>query len=208
MVRELITMVLESYFLNKKPFLTSFDKFKSNIKISKLIQQDTNMALIQNNVREIVHFMIRSQHFEGAKDVAKELCKVLTPLSRSFVGKDLVNLFKIMGKYSLTDIMLPVLINVAPNLMTIESQNNFLDDTVDKRFIKINERIKKQDLDNKKIILKKYEHLYHHKPELLKKPEASLSPLSYLMTEVLDEYTDDEVLVSLFVNIFTFFRCV
>jgi len=41
-------------------------------------------------------------------------------------------------------------------------------------------------LDNKKMILKKYEHLYHQKPELLKKPEASLSPLSYLMAEVLD----------------------
>lgn len=146
--------------------------------------------------------MIRSQHFEGAKDIAKELCKVVTPLSRSFVGKDLVNLFKMMGKYSLTDIMLPVLINVAPNLMTIESQNNFLDDTVDKRFIKINERIKQQDLDNKKMIMKKYEHLYHQKPELLKKPEASLSPLSYLMTDVLDEYTDEEVLVSSFIHLF------
>lgn len=53
------------------------------------------------------------------------------------------------------------------------------------------------------MIMKKYEHLYHQKPELLKKPEASLSPLSYLMTDVLDEYTDEEVLVSSINNIFT-----
>jgi hypothetical protein len=59
-VRELATVVLESYFLNKKPFLLSFEKFKKNIKISKLIQHDTNKSLIQNNVREIVHFMVHT----------------------------------------------------------------------------------------------------------------------------------------------------
>lgn len=36
-VRELVTAVLESYFLNKKPFILSFEKFKKNIKISKMI---------------------------------------------------------------------------------------------------------------------------------------------------------------------------
>ena len=59
-MRELATVVLESYFLNKKPFLLSFEKFKKNIKISKLIQHDTNKSLIQNNVREIVHFMVHT----------------------------------------------------------------------------------------------------------------------------------------------------
>jgi hypothetical protein len=46
------------------------------------------------------------------------------------------------------------------------------------------------------MILKKYESIYHHQPELLKRPEASLSPLSYLMAEVFDEYQDDQVQVS------------
>ena len=46
------------------------------------------------------------------------------------------------------------------------------------------------------MILKKFEHIYHQTPALLMKPEASLNPLSYLMAEVLDEYTDEEVLVS------------
>ena len=63
--------------------------------------------------------------------------------SRSFVGKDLVNLFKMIDRYGITDDMLPLLINVAPNLMTIESQKIFTDDNFDDRFIKINERMEK-----------------------------------------------------------------
>jgi hypothetical protein len=49
------------------------------------------------------------------------------------------------------------------------------------------------------MILKKYESIYHHQPELLKRPEASLSPLSYLMAEVFDEYQDDQVQVSIII---------
>jgi hypothetical protein len=40
--------------MNKKPFVLSFEKFKKNIKISKIIQVDTNKSLISNNVKEIV----------------------------------------------------------------------------------------------------------------------------------------------------------
>jgi hypothetical protein len=50
------------------------------------------------------------------------------------------------------------------------------------------------------MILKKYEGVYHHKPELLKKPEATLSPLSYLMAEVFEEYQDEQVMVILFLT--------
>ncbi len=56
-MRELVTVVLESFFLNKKPFVLSFEKFKKNIKISKMIQIDTNKELMRDNFREIVHFM-------------------------------------------------------------------------------------------------------------------------------------------------------
>lgn len=67
-------------------------------------------------------------------------------------------------------------------------------------FARINERLEKNDLANKIMILKKYESVYHHQPELLKRPEASLSPLSYLMAEVFDEYQDDQVQVSPFIS--------
>jgi hypothetical protein len=66
-------------------------------------------------------------------------------------------------------------------------------------FTRINERLQKSDLANKIMILKKYESIYHHQPELLKRPEASLSPLSYLMAEVFDEYQDDQVQVSIII---------
>ncbi len=36
-VKELVQITLESFFLNKKPFILSFEKFKKNIKISKMI---------------------------------------------------------------------------------------------------------------------------------------------------------------------------
>ena len=66
-------------------------------------------------------------------------------------------------------------------------------------FTRINERLQKSDLANKIMILKKYESIYHHQPELLKRPEGSLSPLSYLMAEVFDEYQDDQVQVSIII---------
>lgn len=85
------------------------------------------------------------------------------------------------------------MINVAPNLMTIELQKIYLnkEGKSDIHFGRVNERLEKSDLANKIMILKKYESIYHHQPELLKRPEASLSPLSYLMAEVFDEYQDD-----------------
>jgi hypothetical protein len=57
------------------------------------------------------------------------------------------------------------------------------------------------------MILKKYESIYHHQPELLQRPEASLSPLSYLMAEVFDEYQDDQVQVSETMPLIVCYRC-
>jgi hypothetical protein len=36
-IRELVTVVVEQYFLNKNPLILSFEKFKKNLKISKMI---------------------------------------------------------------------------------------------------------------------------------------------------------------------------
>jgi hypothetical protein len=67
----------------------------------------------------------------------------------------------------------------------------------DKKFENINNALEKADQDNKMLVLKKYQNLFHQQPELLKRPEASLSPLSYLMAEVLDQYNDEQVLLCL-----------
>lgn len=58
---------------------------------------------------------------EGSKEIAKEFSKTILPYSRSIVGKDLVNLFKMIDKYSITEDVRALIANVAPNLMTIES---------------------------------------------------------------------------------------
>jgi hypothetical protein len=73
-VRELVTAVLESHFINKKPFILSFEKFKKNIKISKMIQLDTTKDLIQSNGNQIVHFMNYSfSQIESGKEIAKAI---------------------------------------------------------------------------------------------------------------------------------------
>ena len=107
--------------MNKKPFVLSFEKFKKNIKISKMITHDTNKSLIVNNVKEIVQFLNQVSNFEGSKDIARDLCKLMLPISRSIVGNDLVNLFKLIERYGITEDVRQLMINVAPNLMTIES---------------------------------------------------------------------------------------
>lgn len=47
----------------------------------------------------------------------------MLPLSRSIVGNDLINLFKMIDKFGITEDVRQLMINVAPNLMTIESQS-------------------------------------------------------------------------------------
>lgn len=47
----------------------------------------------------------------------------MLPHSRSIVGNDLINLFKMIDRYGITEDVRQLMINVAPNLMTIESQN-------------------------------------------------------------------------------------
>jgi hypothetical protein len=46
----------------------------------------------------------------------------MLPLSRSIVGNDLINLFKMIDRFGITEDVRQLMINVAPNLMTIESQ--------------------------------------------------------------------------------------
>lgn len=199
-LRELVTVVLETHFQNKKPFILGFENLKKNIKISKMIQVDVTKDLIQDNFKELIHFLVYAKGFEGIREVARDLCKLATPSSRSLVGPDLVNLFKVIDRYQLTDELRPLLVNVAPNLMTIESLKIFdysragLGEQAD--FALINERMERQDVTNKKMILKRYENIFHQEPQLLQQPEASLSPLSYLMADVFDQYSDEEVLVS------------
>lgn len=108
-------------------------------------------------------------HIESGKDIARDLCKVMLPQSRSLVGKDLVNLFHIIDKYGLIGDpdARNLLINVAPNLMTVESAKlvenvSGVVDSKDSRMAKVRERLVKEDLANKIKILKKYETIFQH----------------------------------------------
>lgn len=95
-LRELVIVVLETHFQGKKPFILGFENLKKNIKISKMIQVDVTKDLIQDNFKELIHFLVYAKGFEGIREVARDLCKLSTPSSRSLVGPDLVNMFKVI----------------------------------------------------------------------------------------------------------------
>lgn len=77
-VKDLVTVILENYFLNKKPFVLSFEKLKKNIKISKMIQTQTDKEVIQSNASEIITFMNASgMQLESGKDIVRELLKAI-----------------------------------------------------------------------------------------------------------------------------------
>ena len=58
---------------------------------------------------------------------------------------------------------------------------------MDENFEKINQKHESSTIEIFKNVLKKYEHLYHHQPELLRTEEANLGPLSGIMAELFDE---------------------
>lgn len=201
-LRDLASAMIESYFLNRKPHFASYEKTKLSSKITKALQTGLTKDLILTNAREIVHFMSYAKHIDGAKDIVRDLFKAIMPQSRSFVGTDLVNLFKVIDKYGMLEEVPHILINVAPNLMTIQPFKQ-IDYTIENTkqaesgFASVNESHEREDKTIKRMILKKYEALFRHKPELLKLPEASLNPLSFLMAELFETYTDEEVILCL-----------
>jgi len=172
-----------------------------------MIYSEANSSLLSNNISSVISFMCHAQSQAGSalklncKDLYESICQVLMPISRSIVGDDLLNLFHMIGRYGVNDQVYQLLLSVSPNLMTIESKKvtpqaageGELQFT-DKGFEEINQREEFVDTENKVNILKLYEGMYHQKPEMLRRPEASLSPLSYLMAQVFDKYKDEDVL--------------
>ena len=66
-----------------------------------------------------------------------------------------------IDRYGITDEAVTLMLQVAPNLMTIESKKLSNGQSYgDERFKVINERLEKEDLKNKIMILKKYEDIF------------------------------------------------
>lgn len=85
------------------------------------------------------------------------------------MGKNLVDLFKMVDKFGITDESKHLLISVAPNLMTIESPTIFQwrltpEQNDDVKFADINAGLLKQDQEKKMTILKKYQYIYQQAP--------------------------------------------
>lgn len=119
--------------------------------------------------------------------------------NRSIVGKDLLNLFTMIEKYGITENVHSLLVNIVANLQTIESVPiNMFENFKEEVFEEINEKTAEKEKEIKKKIIKKFMHILNKNNEaVLRKDEVTLSPLSKIMADVFEEYTDEEVLVIL-----------
>ncbi len=95
--------------------------------------------------------MIHSRNLQGFKppEIYKEVCQTVLPQSRSIQGDDLLNLFLMFERYGINDEVRQLMLNVSPNLMTIEQKkvmenamegSNKVLEFPDKRFEEINQR--------------------------------------------------------------------
>jgi|LauGreDrversion4_2_1035121.scaffolds.fasta_scaffold75360_1 hypothetical protein len=68
--------------------------------------------------------MVYARYFGDrlAEDIYIDVCKTLLPLSRSIVGDDLLNLFLMFERFGIHDDARQLMLNVSPNLMTIEQK--------------------------------------------------------------------------------------
>lgn len=78
--------------------------------------------------------------------------------SRNLVGKDLLNLFKMIDKYGIVDETKTMIVNVAANFETIDSEKIMTSEN-DNIFDKLNEKLEKKELDKKLNIIKKFIHI-------------------------------------------------
>ena len=99
---------------------------------------------------------------------------------------------KMVDKYGILEDVKPLMVNVAANLQTIDRQKIVSKSgELDEEFTAINQQIQQKENEIKNMIIKKYsviQQLSSKNPgdDPLRKEEAILSPLSKLMSDVLD----------------------
>ena len=182
----MVDETLNHYYLGKKPLLlATFEDPLQNKQLSKKIQAETNSYLIQQNIDSLISHLISQTQKQDGKELASLLCSKITN-GRSLVHENLMNLFVLVRKFGLLEEVKPLLVNVAANLETVESQliTNPRKDPV---FDQINMKIEADLVQNKKDILSLYMHLQMQDTEgLLQKEHAILRPLSKLMADLFD----------------------
>lgn len=99
---------------------------------------------------------------EKSKELAALICNKMSN-GRRLVGKDLINLFKMIDKYGIHEDVKELMVNEAANLETIDYQEikgpvDFKAST-DPVFSDINDKNRKKDYDMKLQIIRKFEHI-------------------------------------------------
>lgn len=127
---------------------------------------------------------------EKSKELAALICNKMSN-GRRLVGKDLINLFKMIDKYGIHEDVKVLMVNEAANLETIDYQEikgpAELKPSTDPVFSDINDKNSKKDYDMKLQIIRKFEHISNNDEHgLLRKEFITLRPLSKLMADVFD----------------------
>jgi hypothetical protein len=76
---------------------------------------DVTNALISKHIGGLIKYLTVTFSSENHKELAKSLASSIKN-GRSLVGEDLLDLFKLVDKYSLLDNVRPLIMTVASNL--------------------------------------------------------------------------------------------
>jgi hypothetical protein len=90
-----------------------------------MILDNTNKYLIGKNIGSLIQFLNQT-HSESTKVIVKELAKQVS-IGRALVGKELIQLFEMVEKYSSGPDFRDLMMNVSSNLMTVQRDKIFLD---------------------------------------------------------------------------------
>ena len=200
-IKEVLQSSLEFMYTGKKPFCVSFENLKRNLQASKNIQVESVPSISLNNISSIIQFM-NHVTFENGKEIALLICQGIQN-GRTLVGEDLANLFRMFDQYAISEECLKLQVILLTNLQTLNAPlinlTSYKQNKEDEIFQSTNELIKSSDYQTKLRIIKKYEHLFRSKEgqELARKDILGLSSLSAIMADVFDQYSDEEVLVSI-----------
>ena len=92
---------MEHYLLKKKPQVLKFEKLRKHSRFSKLITTENNKSLIYNHVGGLIRYL-KMTNSENHKKMAIKLLQNI-PNARCLVKEDLVNLYLVVDKYSISD---------------------------------------------------------------------------------------------------------
>lgn len=149
---------------------------------------EVSNALISKHIGGLIKYLTVTVSSENHKELAKLLATQIKN-GRSLVGEDLLDLFKMIDKFSLLDMTKPLVMTVASNLQTIDKETIRIATEENGNFARESDRREEANNENKRMIFNKYKSIYQSDPELVHN-ENGMGSLSQLIAGILPDFTD------------------